>query len=116
MEITIKIDDAKFQRFASLWPSSLKKSIVRSLNECALLVQNAAKLNAPYKTGNLRRSITNLIDESREFALVGTAVVYAAVREFKTYSKPEGYLRPALKDNIKNITKVFEENINKQLK
>jgi len=116
MEITIKIDDTKFQRFATMFPSELKKTIVRSLNECALLVQNAAKINAPYKTGNLRRSITNLVDQGKEIALVGTDVVYAAVREFKTYSRPEGYLRPALKDNLSKITKVFEENINKQLR
>jgi len=116
MQITIKFDDASFQRFATLFPGDLKKSIVRSLNEAALLVQNAAKLNAPFKTGNLRRSITNLVDTGREFALVGTDVIYAAVREFKTYSRPEGYLRPALKDNKDKIAKVFEENINKQLK
>lgn len=116
MQISIRVDDASFQRFATQFPGELKKSIVRSLNEAALLVQNAAKLNSPFKTGNLRRSITNLVDYNREFALVGTDVIYAAVREFRTYSKPEGYLRPALKDNHGKIKQVFEENINKQLK
>ncbi len=50
----------------------------------ALLIQDAAKEKAPYRTGNLRRSIhTNVTsNDTRATATVGTDVEYAAQVEF----------------------------------
>lgn len=51
----------------------------------ALLLENAAKDNAPYKTGTLKRSIDHeTIEKSKDavFVAVGTNLEYAAIQEF----------------------------------
>lgn len=82
------------------------RMLERALTAGALIVQNAAKINAPYKTGNLRRSIhigghedlagdyQNIQQESGDpvpgpegsgvavAVYVGTNVIYARQREY----------------------------------
>lgn len=99
------------------------KVLLNALKSGALLIANEAKTNAPYRTGNLRRSIhvggegtdgnttgSDIGGQSsgRDFAevKVGTNVEYAARQEFgfsgadslgRVYNQPaRPYLRPAL--------------------
>lgn len=87
----------------------------------ALVVVDAAKRLAPYKTGNLRRSIhaekrASGIDSAE--ASAGTDVVYAARLEYgfqapdalgRVYHQPaRPYMRPAADENEAAITKAIE--------
>lgn len=113
--MTMKIDASAINGLFNRAPNKAKKAINDSLRQSALIVQNRAKISAPYKTGNLRRSITHKIDNGVT-AKVGTDVVYARVREYNTKRLPNGYLRPALNDSQKEIVEIFEKNISNALK
>ena len=110
-----------------------RRGLLTSLTAGALIVQNAAKENAPWRTGTLRRSIhTETVSSSSESAAVavGTDVVYAAIQEFGGIVTPKvanalvfqvppksghwvnvqmveipahPYLRPALDENLDRI-------------
>jgi HK97 gp10 family phage protein len=77
----------------------------------ALIVQNAAKDNAPYRSGDLRRSIhMEVTDKSSSSVtvIVGTDKVYAAAQEF---GWPEGY--PGLRGSYEGhpyLRPAFDEN------
>lgn len=113
--------------------TDLRIPINKSLRQSALLVRKDASKNAPYKSGTLRRSLTEKVYSDR--AVVGTNVVYARIHElwgtilpkkwpylrFKVWNrrvttkkvniKARPYLKPALEDNIKAIGRIFGENI-----
>lgn len=115
MELTMKIDASVINGLFNRAPAAARRAIDNSLRQSALIVQNRAKITSPYKTGNLRRSITHKID-SGVSAKVGTDVVYARVREYNTKRLPNGYLRPALAESQKEIVEIFEKNISNALK
>ncbi len=112
---TVTIEARGLEKLLKEFPSKGKAAVKKSLEASGLLVQNMAKINAPFLTGNLRRSISHDV-QGTESVKVGSDVVYAAVREFQTKRMPKGYLRPAFQDNIKQIKKIFEDNINKVIK
>ncbi len=93
----------------------VEKKLPAALQAGALIVQNEAKEKAPYKTGNLKRSIHTEIEGQGKTlkANVGTNVVYARRQEYE--NKP--YLRPALDENkdrvAKEIQRVLKEELNK---
>lgn len=106
MTIILSGDDALRQKLDALGEVGRGQTAVRALVAGALIVQNAAKVNAPYRTGNLRRSIhiggheelagdyngilrehgervpDPEIEETRAAVYVGTNVEYAAQREY----------------------------------
>ena len=135
------IDDKRVSKILKKYPEKAKAAVKKSLLESAIEVQNKAKKNAPYKSGNLRRSITH--EAKADFAKVGTNVVYAPVHEFgatiipKTAKflrfkvggrwvrtkkviippyKGKGFLRPALKEKKTKIMDIFAKNIRNILK
>ncbi len=111
---TITIDSKRLEKILSRFPLRARRTIKVSLDQAALEVQNKAKINAPYLTGHLRRSITH---KTHAFnAEVGSGVVYARIREFNTKRLPGGYLRPALAESQKKIRRIFERNFNKLLR
>ena len=59
--------------------TDLRIPINKSLRQSALLVRKDASKNAPYKSGTLRRSLTEKVYSDR--AVVGTNVVYARIHE-----------------------------------
>lgn len=114
-EVSIKVDDKKLRLFLQRLPGQFDKATKKSLKQASLLVQGDAKKLAPYKTGNLRRSITHEVDLTT--ARVGTDVDYARVQEFGRggYAGANlgaGYLRPALDQNEQKISDIFTKNIN----
>jgi len=69
------------------------KALERATLAGALLVQNAAKEKAPYRTGTLRRSIHSEVTETSKTRCeveVGTDVVYARIQEYGGVIKPKG--------------------------
>jgi len=89
----------KLEKLAQQYASKLGVAV----GAAALIVSNDAKSNAPYLTGNLRRSIHIEPDDSsgeRVVVKVGTDVEYARYQEFGTSTiPPHPYLRPALDQN-----------------
>ncbi len=68
-----------------------------------LRIEGNAKRNCPVDTGNLRNSITTVMDSDRSsptaLGFVGTNVEYAAFVEFGTRNQSaQPYLGPALED------------------
>lgn len=143
LTFTIKIDDKELQKRFERWDKGVKQAVIKSLNQSALLVQNDAKSNAPVLRGKLRNSITSQLNKNDYSAKIGTDLIYARIHEFggtivpkkakflvfkidgktirtkKVIIKPYrgiGYLRPALKKNIKKILDYFKENLTKLLK
>ena len=121
--ITIKLSAESgrtIEKLKSL-PNTLRKALVLSVDQGALEIQNRSKELAPYKTGNLRRSITkSLIPASGGLSQrIGTDVVYAAIHEFggvtgrghRTRIKARPYFRPAIKEKTPKIKQIFEKNI-----
>jgi HK97 gp10 family phage protein len=117
-KVTVKIEDRQFKAFMQRLPGQFQKATKKSLKQASLLVQGAAKKLAPFKTGNLRRSIAHKLDVTS--AKVGSDLDYARMQEFGSggyagANLGEGYLRPALDQNEGKISDIFTENINKIL-
>jgi HK97 gp10 family phage protein len=119
----VKINDDKLMAKLEMLNTQMKSRVIKpALRASALVVQNAGKRNAPYLTGNLRRSITHKVKGN--FAKIGTDVVYAAIQEFggkagrgkRSVIKGKPYLRPALEKNKEQIQKKFSTILNKLLK
>lgn len=126
MEIKITIDDTRAREFFTKFPGVLKQAVDKSLMQSALSVQNRAKspLYAPYKTGNLRRSLgSGEAIQIRGFeAMIGTNLEYARKLEEAPpgkYTPRQGgqipFLGPALTDSEKDISDIFEKNISEIL-
>lgn len=134
--VKIEVDDKALQEAFRKAPAKTKALLKDGLQQAALLVQNDSKRNAPYMTGNLRRSITNKIESLS--AKIGTDLVYGRIQEFggtitpkkskyltfkingrwvrTTMSKippykGKGYLRPALQSNRGKITEIFAKKL-----
>lgn len=57
-------------------------SVTEALEKACLIVENSAKEKAPVNTGNLRNSITHVVEGNE--GIVGTNVEYAPYVEFGT--------------------------------
>jgi HK97 gp10 family phage protein len=120
MTIRVQGSDAIRRKLNRVGEVGKGQMLVRALTAAALPVQNEAKRNAPYESGNLRRSIhiggrddlnpdagtvidrtgTPVpdpdVDATAAAVYVGTDVVYAAAQEFGTqHIAAQPYLRPA---------------------
>ena len=93
-------------------PTKMEAAVIAG----ALIVQNDAKIRAPYKTGNLRSSIHIAPESSGKdeaIVQVGTDVIYGAAQEFGTATiPPHPYMRPAFDANKakfkKTVSKALE--------
>ena len=96
--------------------AAYQNKLETAVTSAAMIVENAAKANAPYLSGTLKRSIDHATVEKNMKVVavaVGTDVDYARIHEFggKTGRghavtiKARPYLRPALdenRDKVKN--------------
>ncbi len=114
MSIKITLNTKDFDEFtAQLAKDSkdLKKMLVGVMTATAVDVQTTAKKPGyvPFKTGNLRRSITHSVRVSpgSVSAIIGSNLVYAAIHEFGGQAgvngsvtiKPARYIQRAIEDN-----------------
>lgn len=83
-----------------------------ALRAGALVIQNAAKEGAPYRTGTLRRSIA-IEDGPGEYEVsIGTDVEYAPYVEFGTVNMAaRPYLRPALDEHLAEARSIIESTL-----
>lgn len=70
--------------------AEIKAAILRGLEKIGLVAEGYAKKLCPVDTGNLRNSITHMIDEQEPAAIIGTNNEYAAYVELGTGIYAEG--------------------------
>lgn len=70
--------------------AAIKAALLRGLEKCGLVAEGYAKKLRPVDTGNLRNSITHMIDEREPAAIIGTNNEYAAYVELGTGIYAEG--------------------------
>lgn len=68
----------------------MHEAAARALEKCGLVAEGYAKKLCPVDTGNLRNSITHMIDEQEPAAIIGTNNEYAAYVELGTGIYAEG--------------------------
>lgn len=59
-------------------------AVLRALEKCGLVAEGYAKKLAPVDTGNLRNSITHLVDQGGDAVYIGTNSEYAVYVEMGT--------------------------------
>ena len=69
---------------------NIKAALLRGLETCGLVAEGYAKKLAPVDTGNLRNSITHMVDEQEPAAIIGTDSEYGAYVELGTGIYAEG--------------------------
>jgi len=92
-----------------------------AMQDTLLDVQTTAKSPGyvPYKTGNLKRSMTTRLDETKNqiAGYIGSNVVYAAIQEFggragrkgSVIIRPKYYMTRAIKDNLSKLKQRLEQ-------
>ena len=70
--------------------AAIEAAILRGLEKCGLVAEGYAKKLCPVDTGNLRNSITHVVDEQELAAIIGTDNEYAAYVELGTGIYAEG--------------------------
>lgn len=98
---------------------NVSSAIQLMLTDIALIIQNSAKVNAPYKTGNLRRSISSQFNNIQKwFVIVWSPVAYARVREYSNNLHPETkfYLKRWYTENEAEIQNIIQRSLHKELK
>lgn len=76
----VNLDEWK-QKLARMSAALADQAVIRALTSGAEIIRNAAVQKAPFKTGNLRRSLHIEPGDGRE-VLIGTNLDYAAIQEF----------------------------------
>ena len=69
---------------------NIKAALLRGLEKCGLVAEGYAKKLCPVDTGNLRNSITHMVDEQEPAAIIGTDSEYGAYVELGTGIYAEG--------------------------
>ena len=89
--------------------AAIKAALLRGLEKCGLVAEGYAKKLCPVDTGNLRNSITHVVNESEQAAYIGTDVEYASYVEMGTIKqKAKPYLKPAVADHAQTYRKIIE--------
>ena len=102
----VKNKKNKFNQLSKSFQTVIKKSVTTA----ALLVHGDATRLAPVDTGRLRSSLTYITQDNA--AIVGTDVEYAKKMEYGgSKQAPNGYLRPALYNNIDKINAIFTKQL-----
>lgn len=101
--VTIKGQAELATRLKRLANKASKNQIEAALSAGALVIQNQAKVNAPVRTGTLRRSVTHEVEagNGEGQARIGTNIEYAPYVEFGTSRRPPNpFLRNAYDSRI----------------
>jgi HK97 gp10 family phage protein len=84
----------EFKDNSSEVKSEFVKALLRGLEKCGLVAEGYAKKLCPVDTGNLRNSITHMVDEQEPAAIIGTDSEYAAYVCLGTGKYADGGGRP----------------------
>lgn len=118
--------------------AEIKAALLRGLEKCGLVAEGYAKKLCPVDTGNLRNSITHVVDEQEPAAIIGTDSEYGGYVELGTGIYAEGgggrptpwvyqdangkwhytrgnkahpFLKPALADHTQTYKNIFEDEL-----
>ena len=114
MEVKLEWD---WNKLFKLW-DNVSSAVQLILTDVALLIQNSAKINAPYLSWNLRRSISTQFDFIQKWTvIVWSPVKYARRREFENNLHPRTmrYLRRWYSENESKIKDIINKNLSKEL-
>ena len=87
--------------------------------DIADIIQNSAKINAPYDSWHLHWSITSARERIKQWIIVvWSDVAYARRREFENYKNPHRkyYLQRWYTDNIAEIDRIIQNDLSAELK
>lgn len=70
--------------------AEIKAALLRGLEKCGLVAEGYAKKLCPVDTGNLRNSITHVVDEQEPAVIIGTDSEYGGYVELGTGIYAEG--------------------------
>ena len=70
--------------------AAIEAAILRGLEKCGLVAEGYAKKLCPVDTGNLRNSITHVVDEQEPAVIIGTDSEYGAYVKLGTGIYAEG--------------------------
>lgn len=76
--------DVKFTDNSEKVKEELQKSVLRALEKCGLVGEGYAKKQCPVDTGELRNSISHLVDEDQKAVYIGTNSEYGPYVELGT--------------------------------
>lgn len=105
-------------RILDMW-ENVSSAIQIMLMDVSNVIQNSAKINAPYQTGTLRKSINTDFDKIQKWvAVVWSNVKYAKRREYENNKNPDRkyYLWRWYSENKWKIEKIIEDAFNKTMK
>lgn len=74
---------------------AIKAALLRGLEKCGLVAEGYAKKLCPVDTGNLRNSITHVVDEGGDAVYIGTNSEYGAYVIHKRNLAQESIIRVA---------------------
>lgn len=75
--------------------AEIKEALLRGLEKCGLVAEGYAKKLCPVDTGNLRNSITHVVDEGGDAVYIGTNSEYGAYVIHKRNLAQESIIRVA---------------------
>ena len=75
--------------------AAIKAALLRGLEKCGLVAEGYAKKLCPVDTGNLRNSITHVVDEGGDAVYIGTNSEYGAYVIHKRNLAQESIIRVA---------------------
>ena len=88
---------------------AIEKQQIDILKAIGLFIDGEAVLRVPVLTGNLRSSITHVVDADKKSVVLGTPVDYALEVEKGIGRRiPKPYLTPAVEDNINKIQTIVK--------
>ena len=92
---------------------AVNAAVLRGLEIIGGKAETYAKQRTPVRTGNLRNSITHLVEDGQEkAAVIGTNVEYAPYVELGTVKqRPQPYLRPAIEEHVDEYKKILETEV-----
>ena len=105
-------------RIPKMW-QNVSSAIQIMLMDVANVIQNSAKINAPYLTGTLRKSINTDFDRIQKWvAVVWSDVKYARRREYENYKNPDRkyYLWRWYSENEWKINRIVIDALNKTMR
>jgi len=110
--VTIDVDFralAGIKKAMKRFPEIVTKEIGKAVTDLVLIIEAEAKRRCPVDTGNLRSSITPVV-ESWAAGYVGTNVQYAPFVEYGTkHMAAQPFLEPAFIEGKRRAKEIFEK-------
>lgn len=113
----MKIEMNWYDVIFKIW-TSVSTAIQLMLVDISSIIQNNAKINAPYKTWTLRRSIsTEFYQLQRWTVIVWSPVRYAKIRELSNNLHPwtTFYLKRWFTEHVWEIKDIIETTLSREL-